>query len=200
MGISQVPIRAIVEVGGKAIKTPYVLSFNVHRRRGSPASFTASVKVKDGLGSGQGGVGGGITISAGSGGTPLIFTGIVRGAKITPCWDDPSYVIVSLSGDDTLSLLKGKKYTRRCRGTKSSFCIITDVVRSGLKSGKFATTGASFELEPGNTNTEIPSVSHGSNASLDGIVVADAEGADLKNNLGAKITISLIAPKKEEEE
>jgi hypothetical protein len=193
MGITQVPIRACIEVGGAIVETPYVLSFNVHRRRGSPATFDASIKVKGSLSGSIGSSGGGIAISAGTGGVHKIFTGIIRGAKITPCWDDPSYIIVTLSGDDTLSLLKGKKYSRRCRGTKSTFGIITGVTRSGLKSGKFAyATGESFEFEPGNINVELPNSAHGINSSLKGLEVSGAEGADLKNNLGVKIDTTLI--------
>lgn len=190
MSIEQVPIRASIEIGGQTIRTPYVLSFNVHRRRGNPATFDASIKVKEGL-SGVGSAGGGIAISAGSGNLTKIFTGIIRTAKITPCWDDPSYTIVTLSGDDTLSLLKGKKYSRRCRSTKTTFCIITDVVRSGLKSGKFAYTGESFELESGKLNVEMANSAHGINASLKGLKIPEAEGADLKNNLGVKLDVTL---------
>ena len=193
MSISQVPVRAVVNVGGSSISTPYVLSFNVHRRRGSPASFDASVKVSGSIGGG-GLAGGGISISAGSGSVSTIFTGIVKGAKITPCWDDPSYVIVTLTGEDALSIIKGKKYTRRCIGTKSSFCLITGVVRPGLKSGKFAamTGGESFELEPGKSNDELTVASQGVNSSLGGLYIPGAEGADLKNNLGVPIYVSKI--------
>ena len=191
MSIEQVPIRATITVGGTTVKTPYILSFNVHRRRGSPATFDASIKVKDSLG-GSASAGGGIEISAGSGGENKIFTGIIRGAKITPCWDDPSYSIVTLSGDDTLSLLKGKKYSRRCRGTKSTFCIITGVVREGLKSGKFAATdGNSFEFEPGNLNRELPKAAHGTNSSLSGLKIAEAGGSDLNNSFGVQLDLSL---------
>ena len=191
MGITQVPIRARIEVGGTVVETPYVLSFNVHRRRGAAATFDASVKINRAI-SGSGSVGGGISISAGSGGVHRIFTGIVRGAKITPCWDDPSYAVLTLTGDDTLNLLQGKKYSRRCRGTKSTFCLITGVVRSGLKSGKFAyATDAAFELEPGMGNVEMVNSAHGTNTSLGGIKLADAEGADLKNNLGVRLDVTL---------
>lgn len=190
MSIRQVPIRASVSVGGTTIRTPYVLSFNVHRRRGSPATFDVSVKVKGSISS-MSSSGGGISISAGSNSEIKIFTGIIRGAKITPCWDDPSYVNVTLTGDDALSLIKGKKYTRRSRGVKSTFCIITDVVRAGLKSGKFAhSTDSSFELEPGNLNIDMAGSAHGVNSSLSGLKIGDAEGADLKNNLGVQIDIS----------
>lgn len=192
MSISQVPIRATISVGGTSIKTPYVLSFNVHRRRGSPSSFDASVKVNSGVGGG-GLAGGGISISAGSSGSTTIFTGIVKGAKITPCWDDPSYVIITLTGEDSLSLIKGNKYTRRARGSSSSFCLISGVVRSGLKSGKFAVTsgGESFEIDGGKTSTEIPAA-QGINANLGAVTLSSAEGSDLKNDLGVKISMSYI--------
>ena len=163
MAITQVPIRAEVTLGGLVISTPYITSFNVHRRRGSPATFDVSVKVKESINTA--GFSGGISISAGAPSLHKIFTGVVKGAKMSPCWDDPSYVILTLTGDDVLSLLKGKKYTRRCRGTKASFCIITDVARSGLKSGKFAYTNENvFEIESGETNMNLPA--HGTNVDV----------------------------------
>ena len=192
MSITQVPIRATINVGGTSIKTPYVLSFNVHRRRGSPASFDASVKVRDVGGGGL--AGGGISISAGSSGGSTIFTGIIKGAKITPCWDDPSYMIITLTGEDSLSLIKGKKYTRRSRGATSAFCLITGLVRSGLKSGKFAATsgGKSFEIDGGKSNVEISAASQGTNTNVGSIALPGAEGSDLKNDLGVKISISYM--------
>lgn len=191
MSITQVPIRATVSVGSTKIKTPYVLSFNVHRKRGSPATFDVSLKVKGGI-SGMSSSGGGVSISAGSSSEKKIFTGIIRGAKVTPCWDDPSYVNVTLTGDDTLSLIKGKKYTRRSRGAKSTFCMITDVVRAGLKSGKFAhSTDSSFELDQGDLDINMAGTAHGSSiSSLGGLKIGDAEGSDLKNNLGVQIDVS----------
>jgi len=193
-GVEQVPIRAVIGIGSDRIETPYVLSFNVHRRRGQPSTFDASVKVKGSI-SGGGLPSGGISISAGGGGAlNLIFTGIIKGAKITPCWDDPSYVIITLTGEDALSVLKGKKYTRRTSGMKgSAFCLITSVTRAGLKSGKFANSSdASFVLEPGDVSTNIPGLSQSAPASLGGISFPKAEGSDLKNNLGVKVTGTLV--------
>ena len=191
MSITQVPIRARIDVGGTVVETPYVLSFNVHRRRGSPTTFDASVKINKSV-SGTGSVGGGVAISAGSGSVHRIFTGIVRGAKITPCWDDPSYAILTLTGDDTLGFLKGKKYSRRCRGTKSTFCFITGVVRSGLKSGKFAyATDAAWEFDPGTVNMEMANSAHGTNTSLGGIKLSDAEGANL-GTLGVRLDVTHV--------
>ena len=190
MSVSEVPVRASISIGGGSIETPFVQSFNIHRRRGSPSTFDASIKVKGSVGGGT--PTGGISISAGVGSAGTkIFTGIIKGAKVTPCWDDPSYVVITLTGDDALSIIKGKKYTRRSSG--GSFCLITGVTRSGLKSGKFASSSdASFTIESGDTLTNTPGMSQQANASLGGVNFSKAEGSDLKNNLGVEITTSLI--------
>jgi hypothetical protein len=65
--------------------------------------------------------------------------------------------MLSISGADKLSLLQGKKFTRRCRSTASSWASITGVVRNGLKSGKFAyNTEANFDINGGRLNREDP--------------------------------------------
>jgi hypothetical protein len=138
MGITMIPVRATVVAGGISASTPFVQSFNVRKQRGQPSTFDASLKVP---GSSAGGVGGGsrVTISAGAGGSSsLIFTGICKAARVSPCFDDPNYAMVSISGTDAMYKLEGQLYTRRCRGTKSTWVTITGVVRKGLKSGKFA--------------------------------------------------------------
>jgi len=138
MSIEVIPVRATVKLNGLEIKTPYVLSFSVRKARGQISTFDASLKVShDDI---NGFVAGGnVSISAGvKGSEKKIFTGIVTQAKIEPCHDDPIYVILSISGKDALMLLEGKKFTRRCRATKGSFCTITAVGRRGLKSGKWA--------------------------------------------------------------
>lgn len=190
--IEQVPIRASVSIGGGNVETPYVLSFNVHRRRGSPSTFDASVKVKGSVGGGT--PTGGISISAGSGGSNnKIFTGIVKGAKVTPCWDDPSYVVITLTGDDALSLLKGKTYNKRVTGSSSgAFCLITGVVRSGLKSSKFANSGAdnAFIIDSGDVAENSTGGSQGINTTLGGISFPTAEGSNT-NAWGVPIVCSL---------
>jgi hypothetical protein len=136
-------------VGGSniTVRTPFVQSFNVNKSRGSASTFDASLKVPSSDISGS--IGGAyLDIFAGSitgydsvdgslSGLPRIFRGYIRQAKISPCYDDPDYVILSISGSDALSLLQGKKYTRRCRSTQASFVSITGVTRRGLKGGKF---------------------------------------------------------------
>lgn len=192
MGVTQVPIRASVNIGGGSIETPYVLSFNVHRRRGAPSTFDASIKVKGDVGGGT--PTGGISISAGSGGLNKIFTGIIKGAKVTPCWDDPSYVVITLTGDDALSLIQGKKYTRRSKGPGAgAFCLITGVVRSGLKSGKFANSGTdnAFTIDSGDVPENSVGGSQGTNASLSGLSFPKAEGSNI-NDLDVPITCSLV--------
>jgi hypothetical protein len=138
MSIEMVKCRATVSIGGVNVSTPYVQSFNVRKQRGQVSTFDASLKV-NGTSIGSSLTGGSVVISAGTDGSKkTIFTGICRQAKVSPCFDDPAYVILSISGADALSLLHGKKYTRRCRETLAAWVGITGVVREGLRSGKFA--------------------------------------------------------------
>jgi len=140
MSIEMVKCRATVSIGGVDVSTPYVQSFNVRKQRGQISTFDASLKV-NGTSIGGSLTGGSVVISAGSDGSKrTIFTGICRQARVSPCFDDPAYVILSISGADALSLLHGKKYTRRCRETLAAWVGITGVVREGLRSGKFAYT------------------------------------------------------------
>jgi hypothetical protein len=138
MSITQVKCRARVEVSGFSVQTPFVQSFNVRKQRGQVSTFDASLKAEaSAISSGL--VAGEVRIYAGEGlASNLIFTGVCRTARISPCYDDPKYVILSISGADRMSLLQGKRYTRRCRSTKACWVAITGVTREGLKSGKFA--------------------------------------------------------------
>lgn len=161
MSITQIPCRAVVNAGGLSVETPFVLSFNVRKQRGQVGTFDASLKV---LSSEIGGSSAGGDVQIYGQGN-LIFTGICRQAKISPCFDDPAYVILTISGADALSLLHGKKYTRRCRSSQAVWVGITGVVREGLRSGKFifnqqslfTTTGGGSEA---NTKTTPTGSSH----------------------------------------
>ncbi len=136
MTIDMTKIRAKIQIGSISIVTPYILSFNVTKTRGTVSTFSASLKIKDSDMS-HSLSGDAVKISAGEGSPKnLIFTGMVKKATISPCWDDPSYVLLSISGEDVLSYLRGKKYTRRCRASKTSWLSITGVTRRGLKGGK----------------------------------------------------------------
>lgn len=136
MPIEKVKIRARIEVGRFNIETPYILSFNVNRTRGQVSTFDARIKIAEGQIANM--TGGPIKIYAGSGyPRNLIFTGIVKKATISPCFDDPHFVVVNMSGADALSLLQNKKYTRRCIATETAWATIDGVSRKGLKSGKF---------------------------------------------------------------
>ena len=135
MAIDNIKIRARVVGAGVDVSTPYIQSFNVTRQRGQVSSFSANVKVNQDTIIQTGGT---IKIYAGTASEmPLIFTGIVKTSKVTPCWDDPSYVILSLTGLDILYKLENKKITRRQIVQRSSFCCIEGVTRRGLKSDKF---------------------------------------------------------------
>jgi len=141
MSIQMVRIRAEISVGSTfTCRTPFIQRFNVNKNRGRPATFDASLKVANSEVSGNIS-GDSVTIKAGTdsfSGIPTIFTGFIKQAKISPCMDDPSYVLLSISGVDPLGYLEGKKYTRRCRASKGTFVTIDGVQRKGLKSGKFA--------------------------------------------------------------
>lgn len=150
--ITMVKVRARISLGagagGVVAETPgpdltagtvdgMILSFNVHKERGKSSTFSASLKVKYNVLSGN--TIGDVHIEAGTedGGLNTIFRGIVKNAKVSPCHDDPSYVLISVSGSDVLSKLEGMKFTRRRRGTRVSWVSIDSVVRGGLRSGKF---------------------------------------------------------------
>jgi len=138
MTIDLIKIRAKIEIGNSlTVETPFIQSFNVRKSRGQLSTFDASLKVEYNQISGSN-VGGIVKISAGGNGTMIkIYSGILKKSTITPCWDDPGYVIFNISGIDVLSKLEGKKYTRRCRASKSSWVTINGVEREGLRDGKF---------------------------------------------------------------
>jgi hypothetical protein len=152
MSIELVKVRAEISVGTLTVVTPFIQSFNVQKTRGQVSTFSAQLKVDSDQLSGTN-VGGLVSISAGANGTMnKIYTGILKKSTITPCWDDPGYVMWNISGEDCLSLLNGKKYTRRCRATKYSWVAINSVVREGLRDGKFdAKAEEMLETDPGET-------------------------------------------------
>ena len=158
--IEMVKIRAEVRIGTLVVATPYIIRFNVSKVRGRFSTFDASLKVSNTQVSGNI-VGDNITIKAGRGSaSTLIFTGFVRQVKVSPCMDDPSFVILNLSGADKLSYLEGKKYTRRCRASTGVFCTINSVQRDGLKSGKFGYRQRGVvETVRGDLNTQDNTVS-----------------------------------------
>jgi hypothetical protein len=135
MAIERIKIRARIIGGGLNAQTPYVQSFNVKKTRGQPSTFNCSVKM---LAHSVGAIRGQVEIYAGEGRSPgLIFTGVITKATISPCWDDPMYVIINASGTDVMKNLEYKKYTRRQRSTNACWCEITGVTRKHLKSQKF---------------------------------------------------------------
>ena len=155
MGIELIKVRAKISVGNLSVETPFVQSFNVQKTRGQISSFTAQLKVDSDQLSGSN-VGGLVSIEAGANGTMnQIYTGILKKSTIAPCWDDPGYVIWNISGEDTLSLLNGKKYTRRCRSTKHSYVTINSVIRKGLRGGKFQAVVNTIETNSGTSVGEF---------------------------------------------
>lgn len=153
MAIERVKIRARVEIEGSSlnVSTPFVQSFSVRKQRGQISTFDASLKVSheevDGPITGVW-----VKIYAGTESTiELIFTGVCRSAKISPCYDDPKYVILSIAGSDILANLQNRKYTRRCRSSQAAWVEITNVTREGLRTGKFSKEYGTIQFEGGDT-------------------------------------------------
>jgi len=143
MGISQVKVRAKITIGTSlTVETPYVLRFDVNKVRGQISTFSASLKVHGDVIT-QSIAGDNIKIYAGTSSnyiSNIIFSGIVKSIQISPCWDDPQYVFMNVSGEDILSMLRGKKYTRRSTASTASWVSIDGITRKGLRSGKFKAT------------------------------------------------------------
>ena len=144
MAIDMVKIRGRITIGSLTVQTPYILSFNVNITRGNVSTFSASLKIpyQDVRGNITGDS---IVIRAGeNSASHTIFSGVVKKATISPVFDDPSFVLLNISGDDILSKLAGKKYTRRCRSTNTSWVTLDSIVRKGLRSGKFRTKKSDY--------------------------------------------------------
>ena len=132
MSIETIPIRATISfTGGVSISTPYIMSFSVNKSRGAISTFNASIKIKsDQLDN----LNGKVTIKAGKKGNLItIYTGYVKSMAPSPCWDDPAYVIVNISGVDELFKLENRRFTRRQIVSDKSWAVINSVVSEGSK-------------------------------------------------------------------
>lgn len=146
MAIEVVKIRATITVGSLSVSTPYIQSFNVRKSRNNSSTCDAVLKI---VISGSSSATGDIVIKAGEGSASnTIFTGTVKKAHITPCWDDPEYCFLNLSGSDLFYILENKTYTRRCRASVTSWATIDSVVRAGLRSTKFSNQIESIIMTP----------------------------------------------------
>lgn len=135
MALSTVKIRAEITIGNFSVATPYILSFNVSKERNKKSTFQAAIKVnKDRLNSL---IGDEITISAGENYPTLIFTGYILQSSPSPCWDDPQYTILNISGADILYILENEQYTRLSSYTEDSWAIITGINRKAAKGTQF---------------------------------------------------------------
>lgn len=137
--IQVIHIRAEISFSGRTISTPDIKSFNINRNRGSASTFSASLKV---LTTDIQSLTGTVSIHAGSeGNLNKLFTGHVKTVSPSPCWDDPKYFIVNITGVDALYRLEHRRFTRRQIYSDTTWALITRVVAKGKKSGtmKFAT-------------------------------------------------------------
>jgi hypothetical protein len=192
--ITGVPVRATIDIssGSIIIKTPFILSFSVNKQRGAPATFNASVKVShDNIK--QAIAGGPITIDAGTkDNEKRIFTGSIQQAQIKPCFDDPNFVNLNISGSDILGYLAGKKFTRRCRAEKGQFAVITSVVRPGLKSKRFTfqDEASGFDITNGDKESETPITRSTSNANVKDIPVKSPQTTDEVGIVGFDVSVT----------
>ena len=191
MAIKMVKIRAEVAIGNLKVQTPYIQSFTVNKTRGMPSTFNASLKVEGSKVSGTI-TGDGVTIKAGeNSANNIIFSGIVKKATISPNFDDPAYVILNIEGQDILSVLQGKKYTRRQFADETSWVSINSVTRTGLRSGKFKSQNVqpsinTINAEPAEGDVKTVSISGIFDNIVSGISTdGKGEGVKLKSTLQA---------------
>ena len=135
MALSTVKIRASVKIGSIRVETPYILSFNVTKERNKKSTFTASLKIKEKDLSRL--IGDTITISAGEDTPKLIFTGYILQSSPSPCWDDPKYIVLNVSGADILYILENEQFTRMSTYSEDSWAIITGINRKAAKAPQF---------------------------------------------------------------
>lgn len=148
MAIESVAIRAKIYGSGFNIATPFILSFYIRKSRNELSSFNFSAKVDSTSFSNS--TGGQVTFEVNN---KKIYTGIILAINARPCFDDPQYTILDVSGTDIRKELEYKQYTRRSTDSLSSWALITGVVRKGLKSSKLAYTprsnlGSTFAVSP----------------------------------------------------
>lgn len=200
MAIEMVKVRAVVNIGSGNLMagTPplgypnQILSFNVDKSRGQISTFSASLKViRDEI---TGGLldDASVTINAGTADTynsNKIFTGAIKTATVTPNRDDPEYVILNISGNDVLSRLNGKKYTRRCRSSKGVWVSVDNVSRQGLRDGKLSYEPTEEYI--GIWGGEIYKKDN-LTSTRDALPIADAEAVD--NNYVKKEVVLDVAP------
>jgi hypothetical protein len=148
MAIEEIRIRATISGSGFNVSTPYILSFYIRKSRNELSTFNFSAKVNSVSLTSSGGGQVSFTVNG-----KKIYTGIVLAINSRPCFDDPQYAIVDVSGTDIRKELEYKQYTRRSTDSTSSWALITGVVRKGLKSQKLQYTprtslGFGFYLSP----------------------------------------------------
>lgn len=180
--ITSSKIRATITVGALEIKTPYILSFNVSKKRNSTSTFTASLKV---TGSDLGSLTDGkVVISAGqSGAEKTIFTGYVLASKPSPSWDDPNYVILNISGSDVLYKLQDKKFTRRQTDSESKWASINSLTREAEVGGAFKLINRpTVIMSPNQTPKDQEKQDENANKTKDNIATVPAGNKDLLIN------------------
>ena len=139
MAITKTKVRAKIEGPGFTAENENVVSFYIRKARNQLDTFNFSIKLD---GSVSGGTGE-IKIFAGANTATLIFTGFLTSAKIRPCFEDPSKIIIDGSGTDYRKLLEGKQFTRRQTKGTACWVEITGLINQGLRTEKLRMTATS---------------------------------------------------------
>jgi hypothetical protein len=182
MGIEVTAIRAKVTFGTVVVETPYILSFGVSKSRNSSSTFNAAVKIlTDDLGNITDN---NIVIEAGVlDDLNTIFTGYVLRTAPSPCWEDPNYVTLNISGSDILYRLQNEKYTRRQIAKQNKWAAIDSVTKKADKGAQFklinsevlVTTGGSMttkfqEQDTQRKNSDISNLAQAVPSSVQGTI------------------------------
>lgn len=147
-----IKIRAKITGSGFNVATPFILSFYIRKSRNELSTFNFSAKVNNDSFTST--TGGQVSFEVND---KKIFTGIILSISARPCFDDPQFSILDVSGTDIRKKLEYKQYTRRSTDSVSSWALITGVVRKGLKSSKLQYTprsnlGSTFAVSPDTLN------------------------------------------------
>ena len=185
MGLEVIHIRASIKFieSGLSVDTPYIKSFNVTRNRGAMSTFTASLKVDTEV---IGQIRGQVTIYSGpEGSLNKIFTGYVKTAAPSPCWDDPNYFIVNVSGVDALYKLNNRRFTRRQVYSDTMWALLTQVNSRGKRTGRLKYTNK----EPQVITTSIDNYSQN-----EGVTSGNAPKAPETTNSSGATKVDTLKP------
>jgi len=117
--LEQIRARVVInDAASLTFETPDIKSFSINKSRSSNiGTFSANIELPANISSSIGSSLGLIKFYAGTKQNYItkgpIFTGIIRRMSPQPVLGKPNYFLLSISGDDIMSKLQNKKYSRR---------------------------------------------------------------------------------------